>query len=225
MVVQTSRFDDPVVRLIRQELAAGRLAPGDKLPPERELAVRLGLGRSAVRRHLGRLEQQGQVMRHVGRGTFLTSGVAEVSSALRPDTSPAEIMAVRLLIEPQMLRLAVSSAAPTDFAAMQRCLAMGEAATTYEEFERWDSALHTAIAAATHNSLLREIFGSMNAARTQPLWGSVKERTFNPQRRREYEADHRSLVAALMERDSDAAQAAMRAHLRRIRSALLGADA
>lgn len=225
MLVQASRFHDPVLRLIRQELAAGRLAPGDKLPPERELALRLGLGRSAVRRCLARLEHQGRIIRHVGRGTFLTSGVAEAPSALRPDTSPAEIMAVRLLIEPQMLRLAVSSAAPTDFEAMQRCLTMGEAATTYEEFERWDSALHTAIAAATHNSFLLEIFSSMNEARTRPLWGSVKQRTFTPQRRREYEADHRNLVEALMERDSDAAQVVMRAHLRRIRSALLGADA
>jgi len=224
LLVQPSKLDDPVLRLIRRELEVRRVGPGDKLPPERDLAVRLGLGRSAVRRALALLERQGQITRHVGRGTFLTSRV-ETRSDLRPETNPAEIMAVRLLIEPPMVRLVVASAAPTDFEAMQRCLAMGEAATTYEEFERWDSALHGAIALATHNSFLWEIFSSMNEARTQPLWGSVKQRTFTPQRRREYEADHRRLVEALTERDGDTAQEVMRAHLLRIRSALLGADA
>lgn len=224
MLVEPSKIDDPVLRLIRQEMRVQRLGSGDRLPPERDLAARLGLGRSAVRRALAVLEQQGKITRHVGRGTFVTSGVAQLRPEMLQETSPAEIMAVRLLIEPQMVRLAVSSAAPTDVQTMHRCLAMGEAATTYEEFERWDSALHRAIAVATHNSFLLEIFSAMNAARTQPLWGSVKQRTFTSSRRREYEADHRRLVEALTERDGDAAQAVMRGHLLRIRSALLGTD-
>jgi len=99
-----------------------------------------------------------------------------------------------------------------------------EAAPGFEEFEAWDSRLHEAFAAATHNRLLVQLFTTMNEARDHPLWGKAKRRSFTAERRAEYQLDHAELVAAIDDRDAEAAAAVMRRHLLRIRGALLGAD-
>jgi DNA-binding FadR family transcriptional regulator len=208
-----------VSALLAAELEAARQRRSGRIPPERELAARHGLSRTAVRRWLDELERSGQVTRHVGRGTFVT----RPPQAEEADTSPAEIMAVRLMLEPQMLALAIANATARDIGRMRRCLAEGEAAGSYAEFERWDSELHTAIAASTHNTLLIRLFSVMNEARDDPLWGSAKRRSFTARRRAEYELDHRELVDAIDDRHLDQAAAVMRRHLQRIRTALIGA--
>ena len=62
----------------------------------------------------------------------------------------------------------------------------------------------------------------MNAARDLPVWGSIKRRSASPERRRGYERCHGELVAALAERDADAAREHMRRHLVDVRTNLLG---
>jgi DNA-binding FadR family transcriptional regulator len=208
----------PIAELLEAELDAARQRPTGRLAPERDLASRTGLSRSAVRRWLDELERAGRVSRHVGRGTF----VLPTDPAAHLQTSPAEILAVRMLLEPQMLALAVANATGHDIAEMRRWLTLGEAAESYDEFERCDSRLHAAVAASTHNGLLIRLFEVVNDSRDHPLWGSAKRRTFTPERRHEYERDHRALVDAIDDRDAEAAAAVMRRHLQRIRGALLG---
>lgn len=203
---------------LAEELEAARERSDGRLPPERELAARHNLSRSAVRAWLDDLERSGVVVRQVGRGTFVTPAVEH-------DISPAQIMAVRLLLEPQMLALAVAHATPSDIAEMRRCLAGGAAAAGFAEFEYWDARLHAAIADSTANQLLVQLFTVMNQARDNPVWGSAKRRSFTPDRRKQYHQDHEALVAAIAERDTQAAMAVMREHLGRIRSTLLGEDA
>jgi DNA-binding FadR family transcriptional regulator len=211
---------EPVAELLEAELDTARSRPGGRLAPERALATRFGLSRTAVRRWLDDLERAGRVTRHVGRGTFL---VPEQMPATE-ETSPAEIMAVRLLLEPQMLSLAVANATAGDIAAMRQWLALSEEAATFDEFERCDSALHAAIAHATHNRLLVRLFTTMDESRDHPLWGNAKRRTFTAARRGDYQADHQALVDAIEDRDAQQAAAIMRQHLGRIRAALLGSE-
>ena len=97
-----------------------------------------------------------------------------------------------------------------------------EKATTFEEFERWDAALHRAISEATHNQFLYSILEAVHTARQGPLWGAIKRRNFNEVRRRQYQEQHKAIVTALVDRDADAANAAMRHHLTEVRSTLLG---
>ncbi len=56
---------------IREWLRAGRQRPGDRLPPEQELSVQLGISRGTLRHALGRLEQTGEIIRRQGSGTFV----------------------------------------------------------------------------------------------------------------------------------------------------------
>lgn len=213
--------DARVRALLEEGVRRGELSAGARLPTERSLAESLGAPRTAVRAALGALEREGRITRHVGRGTFLAeSGAVELADPVQ--TSPAEIMATRLLVEPEIAALAARHATQADLDHVAHCLARGDAATTYEDFEAWDAAFHRAIAAAARNGLLLRLFDTMNAARDLPVWGSIKRRSATPARRRGYEDGHRRVVAALVERDPDAARDRMRDHLLEVRANLLG---
>jgi DNA-binding FadR family transcriptional regulator len=210
--------------LIEEAVAAGRLGTGSKIPTERALSDTLQVSRTAVRAALAELEREGRITRHVGRGTFLAEleGDPSLPSGTALQTSPAEIMATRLVLEPEVAALAARHATQADIEHLGHCLRRGDASSTYEEFEAWDSALHRAIAAAAHNGLLLRLFDTMNAARDLPVWGSIKRRSASPERRRGYERSHGEIVSALTERDADAARERMRAHLVDVRTNLLG---
>jgi DNA-binding FadR family transcriptional regulator len=175
-----------------------------------------------VRRALDALERDGLVVRHVGRGTFLTEAVLRPSDGAPADTSPAEIMQVRLVIEPPVAALAARVANQADLDRIGHCLDQGGAADAFEGFEAWDAKLHRSIAQSAHNGLLMNMFDVMNTARALPVWGSLKRRTSTPERRRCYHSEHTAVVEALRDRDPDGAQAAMRAHLENVADNLLG---
>jgi DNA-binding FadR family transcriptional regulator len=105
---------------------------------------------------------------------------------------------------------------------MDRCLAGGDQAATYDEFELWDLALHRCIVAASHSPLLARLYAVIEEARHGQFWGDLKRRSASRQRQRLYQADHRELVGALRARDADRAVEAMRTHLARVSSHLFG---
>lgn len=212
-----------ITDLIEREIAERSLGPGGRLPTERELARKAGTGRAAVRRTLGCLEAEGRLVRHVGRGTFVApAAVSGDGGAGEVEPSPFEIMTVRALLEPGIMRLAVMSATSADFAEMDRCLRGGDQADDYLEWEAWDAALHRGLVAATHNSFLVRIGELIASARTHPAWGSIKQRSSTEERRVQYRGDHREIVQALRDRDAAQAENAMRRHLSRVRSHLIG---
>lgn len=139
-----------------------------------------------------------------------------------PDFAPADVMTVRRLLEPQALPLVVLWATARDFTEMDRCLAGGDQAASYEEFETWDLALHRAVIAAAHSPLLTALYGVVESARHGQVWGDLKRRSATRQRRELYQDDHRTIVAALRVRDADTAVEAMRTHLARVAGHLLG---
>jgi DNA-binding FadR family transcriptional regulator len=139
-----------------------------------------------------------------------------------PDFAPADVMTIRRLIEPQALPLVVLWATARDFAELERCVAGGDQAASYEEFETWDLALHRSIIAAAHSPLLAALYGVVESARHGQVWGELKRRSATRQRREFYQEDHRAIVAALRERDADTAVEAMRTHLARVAGHLLG---
>jgi len=223
----TSTSDLPVGRgrdlaaTIEARYAGPEAAAGTRLPTERELAGTFGVTRAAVRRALSHLEAGGRVSREVGRGTFLLP----VPGSPADEVGPADVMAARELFEPQIIPLVVAHATAGDFAELDRCLRSGEAAGNAAEFEQWDDAFHRAVVVAAHNRLVLRMYESIEAARHGPLWGNLKRSHDSPERRRLYIADHERIVEALRAREIDAALAATRTHLDRVRTNLLGAAA
>lgn len=206
--------------LIDDGVAAGSLNPGSRLPTERELVERLGVPRGAIRQSLAQLEDEGVIERHVGRGTFLRStGDTPRAPA---DSSPAEIMQARLVIEPAVASAAARVATQTDLERITACWDEGGRSRTFEDFEMWDARLHRAIAESAHNGVVMSMFDVMNTARALPVWGTLKRRTSSPERRCEYHDHHGSIVEALRNRDPEAAEETMRRHLRAVSETLLG---
>jgi DNA-binding FadR family transcriptional regulator len=215
-----------VERTLRELLVEGSrdgtFGPGSKLPTERELVHRLAAPRSAIRQALEVLERDGMIIRHVGRGTFLTDHATTQVDGAPADTSPAEIMQVRLLLEPQVAALAARVGTQADLDRITGCLRSGGAADDFETFEAWDAKLHRAIAQAAHNGLLMNVFDVLGTARALPIWGTLKRRTSSPERRCCYHAEHTAIVDALRDRDPDEAAATMRTHLQNVSDNLLG---
>ncbi|HUZ56513.1 MAG TPA: FCD domain-containing protein [Streptosporangiaceae bacterium] len=225
--------------IVAHSLRIGLGADG-RLPTERQLARDLGVTRSSIRYALGILEAQGQVSREVGRGTYLRSPAGQAgrdgmdspagatAAAQKADAraafAPADVMLVRRLLEPPAMPLAVAWATAADFAEMDRCLARGDRAASYEEFETWDLALHRSMVAATHSPLLMTLYSSIETARHGHIWGDLKRRSASAERRNQYQADHHEIVAALKARDAAAAVQAMRNHLARVSDHLNATD-
>jgi DNA-binding FadR family transcriptional regulator len=205
--------------------ASGALAPGEKLPTERELAQRFAVPRNAVRKTLAQLEAEGSIARQVGRGTFLgpaagTGKESETGPAMH--ISPAELVEARLRIEPAIAELIVTNATAADFARMEMCLDRAERAATLDEFELWDAALHQAMASASHNRFVIRILDIVTAVRQQSEWGKLKDRIVTPERRIRYQEEHRDIVRALKDRDAERARAAIVTHLQHARRNLFG---
>ncbi len=205
-------------------LRTGRWAEGARLPTERALCAHHQIGRAAVRHALAELKQRGLVTQRVGSGTFVAPGA---TARLPPPTpapaiSPAELMQARLIVEPGLLDLVIQNATAADFDAIARCCAGADAATSLDEFEHWDSRFHEALAAATHNRFIAEIFTLIGHARDQGDWGLLKRTSATPQRRAAYQREHTAILAALRERDAAAARAAMVAHLLHVRHNMFG---
>jgi DNA-binding FadR family transcriptional regulator len=220
-----------LAELILAEFERSGLGPGSRLPTERQLAADLGLTRTGVRHALAALEADGRISREVGRGTFLrpaavpsADGGAPAERGPHPatDFAPADVMTIRRLLEPQAMPLVAIWATARDFGEMERCLAGGDAAASFEEFETWDLALHRCIIGAAHSPLLAALYGQIESARHGQVWGDLKRRSTSSQRRQVYQEDHRAIVAALRARDSDAAVESMRVHLSRVAEHLLG---
>lgn len=201
--------------------ADGSLAPGSRLPTERELAKRFAVPRNAVRRTLAQLEAEGSITRHVGRGTFLAGSASNAAGDFPAEsfshTSPAELMEARLRIEPALAELIVTNATPADFERMENCIDKAERASTLDEFELWDAALHQALATATHNRFIIRVLDMVAAVRDQAEWGKLKDRIVTPERRLTYQREHRHIVQALRARDAERARDAIVAHLQHAR--------
>lgn len=201
---------------IRSMLDSGRFPNGSRLPPERELALEFDVSRSLLRRVLDLLEAEGRIWRHVGQGTFVGSRPANTSTDLAlisSLTSPAEVMEVRLVLEPRMARLAALRANAEDIEHLRYCLERTETSPNYANYGRWDATLHRAIAAAARNVLMLALFDAVNSVRQQPGWASLWQSALTPERQTTYKNEHHAIVDAIARRDGSGAEAAMRKHL------------
>lgn len=200
---------------------------GHRIPTERALSEQFGISRSTVRRVLQEFKRKQLITQTVGSGTYVTEQAHAAlavgpTAAVTPTVSPAELMSARLVLEPALIDMVIGSATAADFARMDECNQNAEAATSLDEFEHWDAALHSAIADAAHNGFISSVFRLMNEARAQGEWGMLKRRSATPERRLQYQQEHRDLVAALKNRDADRAKSLCLAHLLRVRVNLLG---
>lgn len=218
---------DTLRQAILEQLTSRHWRAGDRLPTERDLGEQYGLSRSTVRRVLQDFKRKRLITQTVGSGTYVAEHAQQVLGEMVSQgpaqlTSPAELMSARLVLEPAIIEMVIGNATAADFQRMDECNAKAEAARTLEDFEHWDAALHEAVAEAAHNTFIISVFRLMNEVRSRGEWGVLKRRSATPERRLEYQQEHRALVAALRERDATRARALCLAHLVHVRTNMLG---
>lgn len=212
------------VTQLRAYLAQAELPDDGRLPPERDLSEALGISRTELRKALGTLEAEGQIWRHVGKGTFVGSRPIDTFadlSALARRTNPAEVMRARLIIEPEIARAAALTATPMQIAEMRACQARTREAATWRQYENWDHRLHRTIAEAAQNIPLLGLFDTLNALRRAVTWGRLRSNPVKPSPDHHSFAEHQAIVDAIENRDMNGAAAAMRTHLRTVERNLL----
>lgn len=197
---------DTVADRLVTAIAVGEYLPGSRLPPERDLATSLEVGRVTVRAALARLSDQGllETIRGRGGGSFVkeqwaaTSGES-VQRALsaRWETLLDTFEAVRLL-HGTIARAAAENRTETDVRTLHKCLEDYRTADSGQESQKADETLHLAIGEAAHNTTLQDVLFQLESriSLTAPahLWGGA-----DGMREMELRAllDHEQLVEAI----------------------------
>jgi GntR family transcriptional repressor for pyruvate dehydrogenase complex len=206
-------------RMILEELK-----PGDKLPPERELANMFSVSRSSIRDAIHTLEMVGLVEPRQGAGTVVREPSTEsvisplTSILLRQRKLVGELLEVRKMIEPKLAARAAIHATAEQLAEMEKILRrQGERIGRGELAIEEDSEFHYRIATAADNSVILRILDVL-----MDLLRQTRERTLESAGRLQKSyAGHQRILAALKRRDSDAAEAAMRQHVEEIEAIVL----
>lgn len=229
--IETATAVSEVTRRLMSYFTSDTISPGDRLPPERQLAQSMGVGRSAVREAIAALEVLGVVTVRPGSGTYLRAKVSE----LLPQTlswgmligapKTRELIAVRHGLEVHAARLAARAAAPEAVTAIGGHLDVMESSTgDYAAFVAADMRFHQAVAAAAGGGLLAEIL--QTARSLIRVW--VERALSDPGQARLALSEHRAVFGAIRAADPDRAAAAMDAHMdsaaERLRAFLEGAE-
>jgi GntR family transcriptional regulator, transcriptional repressor for pyruvate dehydrogenase complex len=212
-----------VLSRLRSLISAGAGAREGRLPTERELCERLGVGRRAVRRALEALEAEGLVWRRQGKGTFIgqpPDPTGLLAAAIAGETQPLEVMEARLCIEPRLAGLSAERARADDIERMRHLAARIAETRDGDAAELWDGALHQLIAKAAGNRPLLTAFALLNEVRSADGWRAPRERARNEATLKLYDRQHRAIIDAIAGRDAQRAELAMRTHLETLTEAL-----
>lgn len=184
-----------------------------ELPPERTLSKQLGINRYALRKILAELRSQAS---DFPATTGRASGSARRPSRrkLVENSSPAELYALRLAIEPQVARYAALHATPRDIQALQ---ATHECADPCVFDVELDCRFHMAIATASHNTLFVAVVELITEISRDPYF-----RTQLPPTSETGHTHHQGIVDAISRRDAVAAETIMTTHINAIRQWALG---
>ncbi|MFD8522539.1 FadR/GntR family transcriptional regulator [Streptomyces capillispiralis] len=209
----TQRAIERITAMIRE----GELEPGERLPTERDLAVRLGISRSSMREAIRALTVLGVLEARHGSGIYVTRLEAGdlletfgVVADLSRGRQLAELLEVRRVLESTATALAAARITPEALALVGTHLAAMDASDDPEEILAHDLAFHRAIAAAAGNETMAAILEGLSSRtfRARVRRGHQEEGAFD-RTRREHAAIHRALAA----RDPEAARAAAAAHV------------
>jgi GntR family transcriptional repressor for pyruvate dehydrogenase complex len=219
LATKRSRILDEAAEKIRTFIEEQGIQPGSRLPSERDLVKKLGVGRTSVREGLRSLELVGLVEVVPGKGMYLKEKIDAPLQRLIESWLPdhrgmvKELVELREAIETQSAYLAAGRAKESDILDMERAVAIMRAAVPENDVERFveaDTDFHDTIAKASGNGLLRQVLGSiakeiftfrMAAAY---LGETMLQRSLS---------DHEAVLKAITEKNPAGALHAMREHI------------
>jgi GntR family transcriptional repressor for pyruvate dehydrogenase complex len=218
-----SSISEDIVENLLTLIRERELHPGDKLPPERELAATMQVSRPSLREALRALAIMNVIEIRQGDGTYVTSlepnllmSHLDFVFALN-DTAFLELFEARRILEPGLVEMAATRITDEEIAQLEDCVARSmEVVDDHEAFSQADLEMHELIAKAAGNSILQRCMagvsqlGKVSRRRTVSLPGVTRRSV----------QDHLAIVRALKARDPVAARQAMLDHLRHVEDEL-----
>jgi DNA-binding FadR family transcriptional regulator len=217
--IAPQRISDRVADEIARLIATGRLIPGQRLPGERDLAVRMGVSRVSIRAALQQLKAQGLVSAVQGGGTRVKSSAVELdrplTELLRLNRENLHDLAeIRAILEVWAARRAAERGTQADLGELQGLLAAMDDSERAQRYKAEDDVrFHMAVARASHSavylhllSVIRDILTSMLEYHRYALFSSAEDD-------RSVNAQHRAVVEAIASGDPEGSARAMHNHL------------
>src|SRR4051794_1029825 len=211
--VTRPRLYEQVMGQIQAWIAENGLQVGDRLPPERELAARLGVSRATVSQALVAMEVVGMVSVRHGDGVVLIepSGSTKVVRALRRHARQLpEIIEARDALETKLAALAAARRTDDDLTAIDDALTfMEQDIAAGGRGVEGDERFHAAVTAAGHSRLLARLMGEISDLIRDTRISSLSQ----PGRPDKSLEGHRKIAEAIRARDAEAAAVAMQEHV------------
>lgn len=215
-----SLVEDVVDRVTRQ-ISSGELVPGEKLPTEQQMMRSLGVSRTVVREAISRLQAAELVGTRHGIGTFVLDGPQKTAafnaaSAIITLSDVLNMMDFRICLETQAAGLAAATRTSEDIAAFGRIQdEFAKRVRGGEEAVEADVDFHLHVCKATGNRYFEDVYrfiGQNTIPRTR-----IKIAQYTDEPREQYlmrsHQEHQAVLDAIVRRDHESAQAAMRLHL------------
>lgn len=224
--ISPARAVDEIAAQVRAMVADGRLKPGDRLPSERDLALRLQVSRNTLREALRTLEHAALIEMRKGAsgGAFVRTGSAGVIVTGLGDLyhlgaiTPQQLTEARIWLSDLVVRAACERATEEDFATLEanvEAATQAHAAGRFDDRQKLHREFHVILARATRNPIIAITMESVMAVLglfIEKIGPSENPYTL-PSRKR--------FMKLLRARDADAAVAEMSKHLRRLHSQYL----
>lgn len=226
--IKTKKIYEEIVEQIKEMIVRGELNPGDKLIPERELADRLQVGRSAVREAYRTLEAIGIIDIRPGEGTFVreigTKSMTDIMSlaVLTGKDTLFELLELRKIIETEASSLAALRRTKEDLNNMKYWLdKMNEDINRGSLGDLSDLKFHYAITDAAHNSLLMRLMNSISETMIKEM-KNVREKLYlTPGTPKRLYEQHVIIYQAILNGDEKEARDAMMNHLINVEKGLI----
>jgi len=219
--IRTSRLYEQIVQQIEESVLKGVLKAGDQLPAERDLALRFGVSRTAVREAVKALHEKGLVEAYSGRGTFITDGTSQairqslgLMVKIGQPSGSNHLAEMRGILEPEIAALAAVRVQEPHLILMREAVAlMDRAQEDPEAYIEADLDFHLGLAEAADNPLILSLLDSIVV-----LQREQRIRIFQVEggpSRGQYH--HKRILQSVEQHNPEKARAAMRAHLQQVR--------
>ncbi|MDV3127912.1 FadR family transcriptional regulator [Mycobacterium sp. 21AC1] len=211
--LNASMVSTEVATYLEKLIATGEVRPGEKLPPEREIAEKLGVSRTSVRHAMVQLQMKGLADRKPGRGTVVLEPNSQVGALLgalnQADREMLHIVDLRHVVEPSIAARAAERSTAADLLRMRQILGTSSGDLSPDESLRLDEEFHQAVARATQNPLLVALVEQMKHWISASRHGSHATR----EGREASIAGHQRILAAIQGGDPAQAFIAMDEHI------------
>ncbi|MBS1188744.1 MAG: GntR family transcriptional regulator [Rhodocyclaceae bacterium] len=220
--LQVPRISDAIASSLERRILEGSLKPGDRLPPERELAADLGVSRPSLREAIQKLASKGMVQSRQGGGTYVTDRLESTFFDPWRDMLGAhpnlreDLLEFRRMLEGQAAEWAAERATDADLERLEKAFAaLGRAFAENDLDQRsaCDIAFHQAVSEASHNALIGHLAAAMLRLMQDNIRLNLGELRAVPGAADVLQNQHQALFDAIREHRPAAARAAAQTHI------------